>query len=82
MDRGTWRAAVHRVTKNRIRLSEHKHTYLSHLRQDRIQKLGGPPLFSLFYNPLQYSCLENPMNREAWRAVVHGVAKSQTGLSN
>ena len=49
---------------------------------NRIQKLGGPPLFSLFYNPLQYSCLENPMNREAWRAVVHGVAKSQTGLSN
>ena len=34
MDRGTWQAAVHRVTKNRIRLSEHKHTYLSHLRQD------------------------------------------------
>ena len=25
--------------------------------------------------PLQYSCLENPMNREAWRATVHGVAK-------
>ena len=28
-------------------------------------------------NPLQYSCLENPMDRGAWRAVVHGVAKSQ-----
>jgi len=28
-------------------------------------------------NPLQYSCLENPMEREAWWAVVHGVAKSQ-----
>ena len=26
-------------------------------------------------NPLQYSCLENPMDREAWRAIVHGVAK-------
>ena len=26
-------------------------------------------------NPLQYSCLGNPMNREAWRATVHGVAK-------
>ena len=24
-------------------------------------------------NPLQYSCLENPMDREAWRATVHGV---------
>ena len=31
-------------------------------------------------NPLQYSCLENPMNREAWRATVHGVTKSQTRL--
>ena len=31
-------------------------------------------------NPLQYSCLENPMDREAWRAIVHGVAKSQTRL--
>ena len=29
-------------------------------------------------NPLQYSCLENPMNRGAWRAAVHGVTKSRT----
>ena len=27
-------------------------------------------------NPLQYSCLENPMNRGAWLATVHGVAES------
>ena len=33
-------------------------------------------------NPLWYSCLENPMNRGAWRATFHGVAKSQTGLSD
>ena len=33
-------------------------------------------------NPLQYSCLENPMDRGAWRAAVHGVAKSWTRLSN
>ena len=31
-------------------------------------------------NPLQYSCLENPMDRGAWRVTVHGVAKSQTQL--
>ena len=31
-------------------------------------------------NPLQYSCLENPMDRGAWKATVHSVAKSQTGL--
>ena len=32
-------------------------------------------------NPLQYSCLENPMDREAWWATVHGVTRSQTRLS-
>ena len=31
-------------------------------------------------NPLQYSCLENPMDRGAWEATVHGVAKSWTRL--
>ena len=31
---------------------------------------------------LQYSSLENPMDRGAWLATVHGVAKSQTGLSD
>ena len=29
-------------------------------------------------NPLQYSCLKNPMDRGDWRAIVHGVTKSQT----
>ena len=33
-------------------------------------------------NPLQYSCLENPMDGGAWWATVHGVAKSRTRLSN
>ena len=33
-------------------------------------------------NPLQYSCLENPMDRGAWWATVHGVAKSWTRLSD
>ena len=32
-------------------------------------------------NPFQYSCLENPMDRGAWQATVHGVAKSRTRLS-
>ena len=31
-------------------------------------------------NPFQYSCLENPMKRGAWRATVHRVAKSRTQL--
>ena len=44
---------------------------------------------SLAYNlgegdgtPLQYSCLENPMDRGAWEAAVHGVVKSRARLSN
>ena len=31
-------------------------------------------------NPLQYSCLENPMDRGAWRSAIHGVTKSRTQL--
>ena len=33
-------------------------------------------------NPLQYSCMENPMDGGAWLAAVHGVAKSRTRLSD
>ena len=33
-------------------------------------------------NPLQYSCLENPMDRGAWWATIHGVTKSRTRLSD
>ena len=33
-------------------------------------------------NPLQYSCLENPMNEGAWQAIVRGVAKTGTQLSD
>ena len=34
--------------------------------------------FVFVWHPLQYSCLENPMDGGAWRAAVHGVARSQT----
>ena len=33
-------------------------------------------------NPLQYSCLENPMERGTWWAIEHGVAKSQIGRAH
>ena len=33
-------------------------------------------------NPLQYCCLKNPMDRETWWAMKHGVTKSQTQLSD
>ena len=45
-----------------------------------VPKSGGSPGEG-HGNPLQYSCLENSMDRRAWRATVHGLAKSQTRLS-
>ena len=42
---------------------------------------GRPPEEGNGY-PLQYSCLENPMHRGAWRATVHRITKSQTQLSD
>ena len=44
---------------------------------DSIPGLGGSPREG-HGNLLQYSCLENPMDRGAWWATVHEVAKSQT----
>ena len=41
---------------------------------------SGRPPGEAHGNPLQYSCLENPMDRGAWRATVHRVAKSRTLL--
>ena len=47
-----------------------------------VRELGSLPGLGRFpgggiSNPLQYSCLGNPMDREAWHATVHGIAKSQ-----
>ena len=44
-----------------------------------------PPFFfnhvqHIYYTPLQYSCLANPMDRRAWKAAVHGVAEGRTLL--
>ena len=42
---------------------------------------SGRPAGGGYGNPLQYSCLENPLDRGAWRAAVHEVTKSQMRLS-
>ena len=48
-----------------------------------VQSLGPEePLEEKNGNPFWYSCLENPMDRGAWWATVHGVSKSWTGLSD
>ena len=46
-----------------------------------VPELGRSPGEGKGY-PLQYSCLENPMDRGAWGATVHGVAKSRTWLND
>ena len=53
--------------------------------QSRCKRLGFDPwVLKMSWRragqPLQYFCLENPMDREAWWVTVHGVAKSQTPL--
>ena len=53
------------------------------MRETWVQSLGWKdPLKGEPGNPLQYSCLENSMDREAWWAIVHRVAKSWTQLSD
>ena len=47
--------------------------------ETQVRSLGGEdPLEEENGNPLQYSCLEDPMDRGAWQATVHRAAKSQT----
>ena len=49
------------------------------MQETQIQSLGWKyPLGEGHGNPLQYSCLENPMDRGAWWLTVHGAAKSRT----
>ena len=54
-------------------LREDEHMCLHNLSTDSSGEGNG--------NPLQYSCFVNPLNRGAWRATVHGVAKSRPRLS-
>ena len=94
MNREAWHAAVHGVAKNWTWLSDW--TELSWTRwigllwwltgkeascQCRRPGLDRSPGEGNG-NPLQYSCLGNPMDRGAWWAVVHGVAKRRTWLSD
>ena len=46
------------------------------MQETRVQSLGWEDLGEGNGNPLQYSCLENPIYRGSWHATVHGVAQS------
>ena len=50
--------------------------------ETQVQSLSGRSPGEGNGNPLQYSCLENPMDRGAWRATVHWIANSRTQLSD
>ena len=57
--------------------------HLPAMQETRVRSLGWEdPLGEGNGNLLQYSCLENPMDRGAWWATVHGVTKSWTQLSD
>ena len=71
-DGGAWWAAVHGVAKSRTRLKRFSSSSSSSSRTQI-----GLPWGEDNGNPLQYSCLENPMDRGAWWAAVHGVSKSR-----
>ena len=94
MDGGAWWAAVHGVTKSRTRLKRLSSSSSNHVLgfpdgsngkastfnakdPGSIPGLGRTPGAGQS-NQLLYSCLENPMNRGAWRTTFHGVTKSQT----
>ena len=59
--------------------SDHKESTCNVRDMDSLPGLGRPPGGGNG-NPLQYSSLENPMDRGAWRGTVHSVAQSQTQL--
>ena len=97
MDGGAWWATVHGVAKSRTRLSDFTFTFIGFPDSlvvknppasaedvgDASSILGsGRSPGEGNGNPLQYSCLENPMDRGAWRATVHGVSKSWTRLND
>ena len=95
MDRGAWRATVHGVTESQTQLKRLSTCRIfqgfpggSYGKQSACNAdLGSIPRLGRYPgkgngNPIQYFCLENPMDREAWQATVHGVAQSWTWLSN
>ena len=81
MDREAWRAAVHGVAKSRTRLSDR--TKMALVLKNPPTNAGdtgsipgsGRSPGEGNGNPLQYSSLENPVDRGAWQAIVHGVVK-------
>ena len=94
MDREAWHAVIHGVAKSRTRLSDWtelnwtdpsssggKESACNAGDSSSIPRLGISPGEGNG-NPLQYFCLENSMDRGTWPAIVHGIVKSRTWLSD
>ena len=91
MEGGTWQATVHGVAKSWTRLSDFTHSLPGGSDGKEfacnVGELGLIPGLARspgggYGNPLQYSCRDNPMDREGWQVTVHGVAKIWTQLSD
>ena len=76
---GSWLPVVENLIVNTVRFSgkESDCQYRQYKRCDLIPDWRRPPA-EANNNPLEYSCLGNPMDRGAWRTSVHGVEKWQT----
>ena len=83
---GAWQATVYGVAESQTQLSESLSSLLDSLLKSRdITLLTKVRIVKAMVfpgegngTPLQYSCLENPMDGGVWWAAVHGVAKSRT----
>ena len=89
-DRGAWWAAIYGAAQSQTRLTWRSSSSTNLNGKEPACNAGdlglipgsGRSLREGNGCSLQYSCLENPMDRGAWWATVHRVAKSQTGLSS
>ena len=68
-----WQEYTEELYKKGLHDPDNHDSVITHLEPDMGEGNG---------TPLQYSCLENPMDRGAWWAAVHGAAKSRTRLNN
>ena len=73
--------APEELSRDRGSIQEASHSLIV-LSSSNLQKKKKKQLLEGNGTPLQYSCLENPMDGGAWKAAVHGVAESRTRLSN
>ena len=78
----TWFVVTKSIQMPHFYIPENTRCYSWNLTPVSQHKLSSSYLISNYHlsNPLQYSCLENPVVREAWWATVHGVAQSWTRL--